>query len=228
MAANGRTSFTSWILLCLLCFSLWWALRGSLCSVSSGLCLLYCFGGYYWAHCVFPVPFGLCGIHLPWLRIRNFQCILIGGKNLSVLCLQTTNLVQVCAPVIFAWFLPNFVFSPVSCLKENKRQAFLSFCWALVFIPVVLCAELTHQSAVPVCYVIVCPVLSHQIRFLQTHEFTFRPSCGQCPEHCLCIQLTKLKLSTCCSHWLLWPMSVRIQGVSFLHGIRSKIKEEQI
>lgn len=74
------------------------------------------------------------------------------------------------------------------------------------------------------------PVLAHQIsrHFLRTHEFTFRPSCGQCPEHCLCIQLTKVQLSTCCSCWLLWPMSVGIQSVSFLHGIRSKIKEEWI
>lgn len=145
----SRTSFTSWILLCLLCFRLWWTGEprvGRSVQLLQGLCLLYCLGSCYWTHCVFPVHFGPYGIHLPWQRIRNFHCILIWGKDLNVLCLQKTNLVQVHGPVIFAQFLLHFVFSLFSCIKEYRRQAFLSFCGALFFIPAVVCALLTHMQ----------------------------------------------------------------------------------
>lgn len=216
----SRTSFTSWIPLCLLCFSLWWAgepWAGNSVKLVQGLCLLYCLGGYYWAHCVFPVPFGLCGINLPWQRIRNFHCILIWGKDLSVLCLQTTNLIQVQGPVIFAQFLLNFVFSPVSCLKEYKRQAFLSVCKTVFHSCGCMCDINSHTVLCPCLCVMsyVCLVLAPQIprHFLHTHEFTFRLSSRQCLEPCLCIHLTKLQLSTCCFRWLLWPMSVGIQIV---------------
>lgn len=154
-----RTSFTSWILLCLLCFSLWWSWEGHSVQLVQGLCLLYCLGGYYWAHCVFPVPLGLYGIHLPWQRIRNFHCILLWGKNLSVLCLQPTNLTQTHGPVFFAQFLLNFVFFPVSCLKEYKRQAFFSF----VF----------HSWS---C---ICDITSHNIRCCALCYVTCMP--GPCP-----------------------------------------------